>query len=299
LDAIENLELSWKITFNNDILSQGKDWFGQTAYYSSSGKQIKIKLPENLPAERLMCNLELDLSSKGISISQNKYEILITSEDWIEGINTLKGRRIGLFDLTGKTQQVFDLFGIPYFLLKDLTEIRIIDMDLLVVANLDSDNEVPYSWEDVRRMAGNGLNTLLIHPGKHLKWLYYYEVESIYERQGRITNMRIPEHVIFTGLESAELAWWQQEGREPPRSCRRSYRFRSGGDKIHKLVEFLRPHVYLGNPAYQLYEMTGYPLVEFEEGSGKIIASEMELNQAVNDPVAAKLLVNILTYLSD
>lgn len=295
---LTNLKLSWKITLADKVLSKGEDEFENTPYYASKGKKIRIDLPDKLPVSKVNCALELTLYENDEQISTNVYDILVSSNEWTKDIALLKEKKIGLFDLTGETKRIFDLFGVSFFTLKDLTEIRTREMDVLVVANLDSDNEVPYSWEDVRRMAGNGLNTLLIHPGKHLKWLYYYEVESIYERKGRITNMRIPEHPVFSGLESNELAWWQMNGREKPRACRRSYRFRSEKN-ISKLVTFLRPHVYLGNPTYQLYEMTGYPLVEFEEGKGKIIASEMELNQAEKDPVAARLLFNILAYLSD
>ena len=293
---LDNLELTWKIIKKEKVLNQGKIPFESTEYYTSSSQKVKITIPDDLPAAKTECNLELFLSSDGKQISENSYDILLCDEQWINDIDKLSGKKIALFDITGETCEIFDSFQIPYFELNDLTEIRTKNIDILVVANLDNDNEVPYNWEDVRRMAGNGLNTLLIHPGKHLKWLYYYEVESIYERHGRITNMKLPEHEIFNDLETSELAWWQQDGRKRPRACRRSYRFRTNKN-ISMLVEYLRPHVYLSDPTYQLYEMTGYPLVEFKEKSGTIIASELELNQALKDPVAGKMLINILLYL--
>ena len=57
---------------------------------------------------------------------------------------------------------------------------------------------------------------------------------------------------------------------------------------------FLRPHVYLSNPEKELPDMSGSPLIEIKENKGIIVASEMELNMATKDPIAAKLLLNLI-----
>lgn len=77
--------------------------------------------------------------------------------------------------------------------------------------------------------------------------------------------------------------------------CRRSYRFKSSGG-ITPLCTYLRPHVYITSPEEELKEMNGVPLVEIRR-NGPIIASELELNAGVRDPVAARVFVNILSYL--
>jgi NhaP-type Na+/H+ and K+/H+ antiporter len=38
-------------------------------------------------------------------------------------------------------------------------------------------------------------------------------------------------------------------------------------------------------------------LLQVTEGEGTLIASEMELNQGTKDPIAAKLMVNLIKYL--
>jgi len=43
--------------------------------------------------------------------------------------------------------------------------------------------------------------------------------------------------------------------------------------------------------------MSGIPLLEIKVKNGRMISSEMELNMADKDPIAAKLLVNIITDL--
>ena len=43
--------------------------------------------------------------------------------------------------------------------------------------------------------------------------------------------------------------------------------------------------------------MSGIPLLEIKEGKGRMIASEMETNLGYKDPIAARLLVNLLQEL--
>ncbi|MBK7256906.1 MAG: hypothetical protein IPI01_03650 [Ignavibacteriae bacterium] len=142
---------------------------------------------------------------------------------------------------------MFEALGIPYVHLRDLTEIRLTPMDVLVVANLDAGEEVPYNWEDVQNMPAHGIPVLLMHPGKHLQWLLWWHVDQTYENRGRIVNMRIPEHPAFDQVDPFDLAWWQQEGRALPIVCRRSYRFKKTED-VTPLCTYLRPHVYISSP---------------------------------------------------
>ena len=168
-------------------------------------------------------------------------------------------------------------------------------MDLLVVANLDAGSEVPYNWEDVKNMPVRGVPALLIHAGKHVQWLFPSLVDEIYDHEGRIVHMKMPEHPAFKEIEPFDIAWWQQEGRERPIACRRSYRFKEI-QGVTSLCEYLRPHVYISNPEEELRKMKGSPLVEVQD-RGTLVASELELNTGVKDPVAAKVFVNLLEYL--
>jgi hypothetical protein len=107
--------------------------------------------------------------------------------------------------------------------------------------------------------------------------------------------MKKPEHSAFKEIGPFDIAWWQQEGRERPIACRRSYRMKRSPD-VTPLCEFLRPHVYLSDPEEDLRKMSGTPLVEVN-CKGPLVASELELNRGVKDPIAAKLFVNLLEYL--
>jgi hypothetical protein len=256
--------------------------------------ESEIKLPRTLPTLKAKCKLLLSVTSDKEIVAENEYDILIADKEWVNGALVSKDKTISVFDLTGATSKILDSLGIRYRNMKDLTEIRTVDSDLFIIANLDQDEEIPYNWEDVKSVCGNGTNVLLIHPGKHLQWLYYNKIESVYERKGRVVNMHIPEHGSFNGIEPLELAWWQQEGRERPRACRRSFRLKSSDD-INALCTYLRPHTGLGSDKESyLKEMSGIPLMEIKEKKGRLIASEMETNNGDKDPIAAKLLLNLI-----
>jgi hypothetical protein len=289
--------LEWKIVQDGKVLKTGSQKTAAIPYYKRVWMDLAVELPSSLPVDKANCQLVLTLKSNDKVLSENDYDILISQKNWL-GINqNLTGKKIGVFDISGETYALLDFMGVKYQKLKDLTQIRILDLDLLIVANLDTDNEVPYSWEDVRKVMGNGLNTLLIHPGKHMQWLMYDKIQSIYERTGRVVNMHVPEHGAFNDLAPMELAWWQPLADERPRACRRSYRLKANSE-MTELATYLRPHTGLGGVREETYyEMSGTPLIEVTERNGRLIASEMEVNRGVEDPVAAKLMSNLIIEL--
>ncbi len=295
-NALENCSFEWQIKYDNQVLAQGVKTLPKINHDTKFLDSIRIDLPKQLPAAKINGQIKVNINQNGVAIANNEYDIILSQRDWVALPQHLEGKSIGLFDLTGETRALFEHLGIAFVELEDLTQMRFIRLDALVVANLDSGEEVPYNWEDVKNMPARGVPTLLIHPGKHLQWLYWWHVDEIYERKGRIVHMKVPEHPVFKEIEPFDLAWWQQEGRERPRACRRSYRFKKT-DGVTALCSYLRPHVYISKPEEELPEMNGVPLVEMQHQGGKLIASELELNSGVKDPVAARVFVNILTYL--
>lgn len=292
---LSNLSLKWEIEDNGQITKSGKVSFADVAHFTAEQQKVKIDLPTTLSADKVTAKLKLTVTSNNEQVSYNEYDLELAQPSWYADIKKLEGKKIGLVDINGDTKEVFDNLNIPYFELKDLTQIRFAEMDLLVIANVDQLEEVPYGWEDVRKVMRNGQNTLLIHPGKHMEWMMFDRIDDIYERKGRVVQQSIIEHDVFKEIGPTALAWWQQEGRTRPRACRRSFRF-SDKEGVTPLAYYLRPHVYVGNPEKELLKMSGVPLALIEEGEGQMITSEMELN--AHDPIASKLLVNIISFLT-
>lgn len=294
--TISSSIIEWEIKHNNILLATGKSVVDSVPFYSKKTVSLPITIPVDVPEKKAEYQLVYKLKNNNKIISENSYDIIIAEKKWLN-TTEFNTKKIGVFDLTGETCKVLDNLKINYFKLKDLTQIRTTSMDLLIVANIDSDPEVPYNWEDVVNVNANGLPVLLVHPGKHLQWLFYDKIASINEQKGRIVNMHIPEHPTFTEIDPMELSWWQPKGREIPFVCRRSFRLKNENG-ISQLCTYLRPHTDLGNdPQSYLEEMGGSPLLEFKNKKGLLIASELELNQSISDPIAAKVFCNLIHFL--
>ncbi len=290
--------VKWQIVADGKTLAKGSQQTPAVPFYDRAWLNLNIPLSKTLPAAKTPCQLQLSLKSGNTALSENEYDVLLAEKRWVQPEVTAD-KTIGVFDLTGKTCSVLDFMGVDYVTLKDLTEIRTRKLDLLIAANLDANGEVPYNWEDVRNVAKDrGMNVILVHPGKHMQWLFYDKIASIYERTGRVVNMHRPEHPTFDEIDPMELAWWHQPDRKRPRACKRSYRLKESG-QMESLCTYLRPHTGLpGDRAETYYEMSGTPLLKVQEGRGIVIGSEMETNQGINDPVAARLLRNLIETLT-
>jgi hypothetical protein len=56
--------------------------------------------------------------------------------------------------------------------------------------------------------------------------------------------------------------------------------------------------IFTASNTSEVQKYSGNPLVEMRIGKGRLIASELNLESAANDPVAKRLLSNIINYLA-
>jgi hypothetical protein len=108
--------------------------------------------------------------------------------------------------------------------------------------------------------------------------------------------MHIPESTVFDGLEPLDLAWFELGGGSIPRACRGVYQIESRRADTSMLAEVVDIHGYLKTPA-DLAKYSGTPLVQLNAGKGNVIASEMMLFEAQQDPIAGRLLSNLIKTL--
>jgi len=291
---LSNTKLVYSIVNNDKILWEEEIRNMNVKFWDREELTAELNFPK-IKDDRIDCKLQFELFWNNELISTNEYPITLASEKYT---SVKTDKKILVYDQNGESIPVLNRIGLKYKRITDLVDIRLVDFDLLITANMDKENEVPYNWEDVKSMCSKGKNVIMLHPGKHLRWLYLKDMDTEYERTGRVVSMNIPEHDVFKGLEPLDLSWWEIDENTRPRACRRSFRFRRSIGET-ELCTYLRPHVYVGNPEEELPTMSGSPLIELTVSKGKIIASEMELNVGDKNPVAARLLKNIIEYLSN
>jgi hypothetical protein len=108
--------------------------------------------------------------------------------------------------------------------------------------------------------------------------------------------MHVPESPVFDGLDLLDLAWFELGEGRLPRACRGVYQIESQRADTSMLAEVVDIHGYLKTPA-DLAKYSGTPLVHLEAGKGRLIASEMMLFEAPQDPIAGRLFANLIKTL--
>jgi hypothetical protein len=150
--------------------------------------------------------------------------------------------------------------------------------------------------DELRRFVSSGGRVLLLHAGAKLPSLFPDQVKAFRTCPGEIVSMHIPESPAFDGLEPLDLAWFELGAGRLPQACRGTYQIESQRADTSMLAEVVDIHGYLKTPA-DLAKYSGTPLVQLDSGKGRLIASEMMLLEAPQDPVAGRLLANLIKTL--
>jgi hypothetical protein len=143
----------------------------------------------------------------------------------------------------------------------------------------------------------SGGRVLLLNAGTKLRSLFPDQIKSYRTCPGEIASMLIPESPVFDGLEPLDLAWFELGGGRLPRACRGVYQVETGRGNTTMLAEVVDIHGYL-KTSTDLAKYRGTPLVQLNDGKGKVIASEMMLFEALQDPIAGRLFGNLVNALA-
>jgi beta-galactosidase len=110
-----------------------------------------------------------------------------------------------------------------------------------------------------------------------------------------------PNQMYFDGMSPLEMRYFNDDKREMPLVISGAFRI-NRNPNIEALASFTKVHGYLQGNVEQkmarLDKIKGFPIVIIKDNSGKAILSEILLEKAVTDPVAAKLLINMLNDLA-
>jgi hypothetical protein len=283
-------QVIWQVKGGDEILATGALATTAVDYYSNVWNEFRLSLPAELPSPRLNATLTLLLEVNGEIQSKNTYDITIATRSWAEeGL----GHRIAIFTEKKNVQ-----LGAPQasgraiasFQDAKLEEVVIVPNAATVLGNSRVDR-------DLRQFVVSGGRVLLLQAGPKLASLFPDRVSGFRSCPGEIVSMLIPESPAFVGLEPLDLAWFEMGERRIPRACQGVYQVEAQRDDTSMLAEVIDIHGYLKTPA-DLAKYRGTPLVQLNDGRGRIIASEMMLLEAQTDPIAGRLFGNIIEALA-
>jgi beta-galactosidase len=299
--ALPASKLQWQLVGNDgSALAGGEMPVPQVEHYTRQWIEPHINIPAGLPKDKVAGKLLLKLVADGKIVSENYYDVLLANK---AGLNTAKlaGKKIAIYDAGKRVSPSLDFLGIKYAPASTLTDVLKQKADVYVLSGLDSVSTTAEEIKSIRNLIAGGGKVLLSASGDIAHILYPEYIRSLLKVNGEITTMDIPESDIFNDIEPLETRYLNNNKRESPAVISGAYRI-NRNPNVEALASFIKIHGYLPGQVKdrvkRLDEIKGFSIVKIKDHNGEALLSEMMLDKTVTDPVAGKLLVNMLVDLS-
>ena len=169
--------------------------------------------------------------------------------------------------------------------------------DLYIFSGIDnkcSINEI----KQIREYVAKGGKIFISNSPETAQQIYpEYISGNMKPTEGDIANMEIPESPVFDDIDLLELRYFNNNKREIPTICNTVLKVNRNAN-IEELANQTKIHGYINGDMTQRSEyvktIKGYPLLKIHDNKGVATISTMSLEKAVTDPVAGKLLTNII-----
>lgn len=287
--------LEWEIRCDSGVLAKGSQPVGPVAYYANRWVDVAFEMPKELPAPRTEAQLVLKLSGDGRVDSENAYDLTLATREWATRGKLLEGRRIGVFDPAGKWAASLRESGCEVVPVTKLGELDSAKFKTLIVA--DPGSATPAGYDRIKAFAQRGGRVLLSRNHKHVKSLLPDQVMSFNSRQGEeIVTMNIPESPVFDGILPGDMSWFEVTQPKVPMAATGFFHLRRERPELDVLAETSRIHGYLQPGSRDSFG--GSPVFEVKTGDGAILVSEMLLDAAEVDPIAGRLMTNMIHHLT-
>jgi hypothetical protein len=282
--------LVWHLRNDQDIHATGTALTPPVAHYDNAWIDLPIPIPADSATRRMDTTLSLRYEIDGAIRSENTYEVMIATPTWaVSGLR----RSVALLDLAGIDSILRRISNVKPIQSFADTNLK----DLIVVADAIHALSDPRDITAFRSFIENGGRALLLGTGTQLPKVFPEFIEGFRPCPGEIVSMRVPESPVFDGLDPLDLVWFELGNGSIPRACHGTYSIRRNREEVSALAEVVDIHGYL-RTSTDFIKISGSPLVELRVGKGRVVASEMMLLEAPLDPIAGRLLSNLITYLN-
>ncbi|MDR0413621.1 MAG: glycoside hydrolase family 2, partial [Dysgonamonadaceae bacterium] len=295
-DDLKPTWLHWQIeTGNGQVIASGKEEVPAVKHYGRQWLTPGIPIPENLPAAKTKAKLRLRLTENGREVSANEYEILLAERRWTQPATA--GKRIVLVD-NNRISTVLDALNVPYRLVPDIRQAVKQPADLLIVSG--NENTGVQQAGDLKQYIAGGGKVLMLNNEETAKAVFPEYITGWLEpTEGDIVNMEIPESPVFDAIDLLELRYFNNNRREIPVVCRTALHL-NRNEKVEELANQTKIHGYINGDMEQrsnyVKTIKAFPIVKITEGKGEALVSTMAHDKALTDPVAARLLANMILF---
>lgn len=294
-------ELKWELTDNDGkAFASGQMPVPAVENYARQWIEPKIIIPENLPQQRVDGKLVLRLLSGEKIISQNSYELLFMNRKDL-GTEKIQGKKILVVDFNHTIIPSLEFLSIKYGQATTVAAAIEKKADVYIFSGLDSTNTTPSQISAIKSLLHKGGQVLINSSASFSPQLFPEYIRSIVDLPSEVANLDIPESAVFNGIEPLDIRYFNANKREKPIVINNAFRI-NRGPNVEALSSFVKIHGYLSSNVASrikaLDKIKGFPLVKIKEGAGNAILSTILFEKSSTDPIAAKLLVNVLIELS-
>lgn len=293
--ALQATVLDWKIVdASGNTLKSGKANVPAVAHYGRQFIEPNIILPEQLPSDKSNVKLMLTLTENGKVVSANQYDLLIATKKW-SNERMLAGKKINLMEEDGFAGKL-DYLGIKYNKVASVKDLLKGKSDLCIISGVKT-----LSAEDmalIKKYQEKGGKLLLQNCADLAKALYPDQIRGIiHPTEGDICFMEREDAPVFTGIDPLELRYFNNNQREIPLACNATLQVNRNAN-LTELAGQMKIHAYVdgswADRSKKINNMRGLTMLKIQQGKGTAMISTMCVGKADTDPVAARLLVNMI-----
>ncbi|SEW49704.1 glycoside hydrolase family 2 protein [Chitinophaga arvensicola] len=285
--------LTWQLQ-NEDgtVIAKGQQAMPEVAYYGRQWVTPEILIPGRLPAAHVNARLVLSLTENNKPVSSNEYKVTLADQ---RSFLPAVAAPVVLVDGAHQMQAALDTLKVQYVVAGSVQEALTKKAALYVFAGLEPGKNIsPAEQQQLQDFIASGGKVLLLDAAKSASQLFPAHITGALDfPEGDIVNMDIPESPVFKGIAPLELRYFNNNKRELPAACKGALIVkRSAGLEI--LAKHINIHGYIkgemAERAEYMAKIQGATLVKI----GTLYLSTMSLEKATTDPVAGKLLYNLL-----
>lgn len=310
-DDLRNAQLEWRVLAQNrTVLQSGTVKLPDIPYYGVHRLPLEIELPRSLLTGQYSVEGTISIVG-GRAIATNNFQVLIAGDDWAPNVQPPTEPIIQLYDSSGKTAAALTRLGIAFQSVNLFLQLR---DDLPLVFGEET-------WNDSLKNVAEGVLDKWLADGHRVlvlgqrrdkfdsSWLpsgiefnNQSNNDPTYEKRTRpmLDGMHInperPWHPVLRGISRDELKWWSDytdwDQSKPgfPEIYPVGYGFRltDAKDLAHTAI--------IAN-----YDrgVEAVAIAEMFAGKGSVVLTSLKLVPRIgNDPVADRMLRNLLTYLT-
>lgn len=286
-------DLKWEITYqDNRVINSGSYKIPPVKHYGRHWITPDITLTENFTSNRLNGKLRLFLAQDGKEIATNEYNLVIAKKEWID-TKDLENKKIVLVDFDGQTKPVLDYLGFKTSIEVGIASALSQKADIVIFSGINSQEISEKEVQLINQKMKSGAHIVLLNTGKIAPDIFPKHVSGYLEKPNETAQVDIPESGVFDGIEHMDLRYFNNEKEEKPLVFTGLLQVheKSGVESLSSACQ--HRYARIKDRRKEMVTMKGFPIISIEDG-GKVILSEMMTEKGLTDPIAAKLLVNIL-----